>query len=179
MRSVGCGFGLGALIMPTLFGGSFSLAQDQRSYWLKNASENVVSCPAAKDGDIYKVANGSKQWLLVSGLISCEDKGAHYKYHIQFLNISINPARRDDIDRAEVKFDWIGLAVFRPATSGTTIEWLFDEVVPVEANLSRISNDKVAIGLLDFEVPKEAVQKASNMTFYLTAEGIPFVFGFL
>ena len=155
-----------------------AVAAQEKSYWLTNASTAVGSCPGKTDGESLRAANGGSQWVLITATITCRDMGDAYSFAIDYLSLQINPASRDRIDRDVLNFDWIALAAFQPKGPGTAINWLYDEALPIKGALEKNTREKIYFGNLVFpKIPKSDLEKATNFTFYLTSQGIPFVFG--
>lgn len=154
--------------------------QSSKSYWL-NYGTNVVGCEGVREGETLKagVTNRTAS-LLINGLVDCRDTGSAYRFRFAFLNVAINPTQRGSIKREELNFDWLGLAVYRPAARGDAeIEWLYDEALPIQGRLAATGERKLVFGNLEFVVDKAVMSRATNMTFYLTAEGILYQFRFL
>jgi hypothetical protein len=150
----------------------------EKSYWLSNSSSVVGSCPGKTEGESLRAANGSSQWILITATITCRDVGDGYTFAIDYLSLQINPASRERIERDVLNFDWIALALLQPKGSGSTVNWLYDEALPIKGSIEKTSRDKIYFGNLVFpKIPKSDVAKATNFTFYLTSQGIPFVFG--
>ena len=155
----------------------------RRAYWLtKPGTTNVAPCPGNSAGEPLKVgrdfvqekedASDDDRWLFVDGLVTCRDEGAHYAYSVEFLHVGVNPAEREALQREALAFDWIGLAAYRGATQDRAIEWLADEALPVAGSLRRDATRPITFGDLTFRVPKRAVEQATHLTFYITAEGL-------
>lgn len=154
-------------------------AAQAQSYWLANGWKKIIKCPGANDGQPVRIVNPSSNWITVYGVLVCQDSGPNYVYDVKFLKVEINKSRLIDIERDPLNFDWIGLAVYKPANGGRTIDWLYDEALPIEGQLTKDSDRQIIFGNLKFTVPKTVVDQASNFTFYFTTQGIPFIFGAL
>ncbi len=155
-------------------------AHAARSYWL-NSGQNVITCAGNSRGETLKAGVTSRTAsLLINGFILCKDEGDAYRYEVSFLNVAINPGQRGSLDREDYAFDWLGLALYKPAPEGEErIEWLFDEARPIAGRLQRSDTRKLVFGNLSFRVPKAAADRATNMTFYITAEGLLYNFRLL
>jgi hypothetical protein len=163
--------------LVTLAGAADSFAQS-RSYWLTNGSRTIGACPGRTNGEPLRAANGSSNWVLITAAITCRDVGDAYVFSVDYMSVQVNPGNRGNIDRDSINFDWLALAIYAPGGGGRTINWLYDEALPVDGALAKTSRDKIYFGKLNFpKVSKADIAKASNFTFYLTAEGVPFVFG--
>lgn len=147
-------------------------------YWITNGGRKVVKCPAP-DGSYVKLANADGKWVYIDGIATCKDTGAAYVIDIKFLKVSINEARSADISRDPINFNWLGLAIYRPAPGQQKIEWLYDEAKPIQGSLPNRPNQKIYFGNLQFVVPKTVADQATRFSFYLWAKGIPFVFSAL
>jgi hypothetical protein len=154
---------------------------NELSYWLRSDKGGLIvdTCSGDTQGRELRAANRDGKWILISGVIVCRDTGNTYSYEIKYLNVSINPARRDDISRAALDFDWLGMAVFRPKGQGESIEWLYDEALPIRGALSNASDGSVYFGNRTFSIAKDKMQKATHLLFYITAEGPVFEFELL
>jgi len=152
----------------------------EKSYWLTHGGTIVGSCEGSRDGEALKAANTDGGWFLITGVITCRDLGNKYAFEIDHLSVQINPKSRARINRDMSNFDWIGLAIYQPDGGGQKITWLYDEGLPLHGSLPKSSFEKIYFGRLKFpDVPKSDVNRASNFTFYMTAEGALFVFGLL
>lgn len=152
-----------------------------RSYWLENGSQVPAVCPGASDGRMLKVANGGSERFLITALVNCTDTGASYRLRFEFLSVRFNPDTSFySMNRPVVEFDWVGLAVYKPADPHEErIEWLYDEVRMIEGSLARNSSETVYFSDLEFDVPKDAADEATHFTFYLTWKGPLETFGVL
>ncbi|MER8937880.1 hypothetical protein NKH82_00010 [Mesorhizobium sp. M0915] len=151
----------------------------EKSYWLRNGATKIGSCAGNTDGKPLRVVNKDGQWVLLTGVIICKDVGSAYSYKLKFLRVQINPASRDRINRDNLNFDWLGLAVYGPDKAGRKINWMFDENRPLRGTLKKDSNANIYFGELEFQVAKATISKATNFTFYLTSEGVLYHFGLL
>lgn len=145
-------------------------------YWLQSGGTRIVKCDGRTDEAAVKLANRDGQWVYIDGVAACKDSGANYDLEIRFLRVTINSARSGDIARDPIKFDWIGLELYRQADGQQQIEWLFHQERPIQGSLPNLPDQKVVFGKLQFSIPKTAADRATRMTFYLTAQGIPFTF---
>jgi hypothetical protein len=148
-------FIIGALL-GTIFWAFDSYGQE-KSYWLRQGGANVGSCPGNSQGEPLKAANAGRQWLVISGVITCRDVGSAYVFEVSHLAVQINPTSRNAIPREVLNFDWIGLAVYRPQGSGETVKWLYDEALPIRGTLAKGDTKKIYFGNLKFNVPKDGV----------------------
>ena len=149
-----------------------------KSYWLTNSSSLIGSCPGKTNGDSLRAANGEGQWVLITASITCKDVGDGYTFLIDYMSVQINPSSRERIERDVLHFDWIALSIMSPKGTGETITWLYDEALPIKGELPKTSREKIYFGNLTFpKIPKTDLAKATNLTFYMTPQGIPFVFG--
>jgi hypothetical protein len=154
------------------------LLAQQKSYWLSNSNSLVGSCPGKSDGDSLRAANGEGQWVLITASITCRDVGDAYTFVIDYMSVQINPSSRERIEREVLNFDWIALSVMQPKGLGDTVNWLYDEALPIRGALEKASREKIYFGNLTFpKIAKSDLAKATNFTFYMTSQGIPFVFG--
>lgn len=147
-------------------------------YWIVHGNQKVVACEGAH-GSFVKLANADGQWIYIDGIATCRDTGQDYVYSIRFVRVGINNARLTDIVRDPLKFDWIGLAVYRDDSGAQRVNWLYDEARPIQGALPKNSKERISFGGMEFKVPKTVVSQATRFTFYLTAQGIPFTFGAL
>jgi hypothetical protein len=165
----------GTALLLLLFGPAQA---QQRSYWLTNASTLVASCPGKPDGEALRAANGNNAWVLITASVTCKDAGDGYVFSIDYMSVQVNPSNRSRVERDPMIFDWIALAIFQPKGSGETINWLYDHALPINGSLSKDSREKIYFGNLTFpKIAKADLDKAKNFTFYLTSQGVPFVFG--
>ncbi len=151
---------------------------EEQSYWLRNGATNIRICPGS-EGRPFKAANRNGQWIYLTGIIECSDIGDAYRYHVKYLQVRINPGSRARIERPTLVFDWLGLALYRPDDADDRIDWLFDDAFPVHGILHQDSDEAIYFGDIAFTVGKSATERATNFTFYLTSEGILYVFGLL
>ncbi len=150
----------------------------EKSYWLVNSGTVIGSCPGRAGGEPLRAANGGNQWVLITATVTCRDVGDGYTFSVDYMSVQINPSARARVERDVLNFDWVALAVFQPHGNGQTINWLYDEALPVKGQLEKTSREKIYFGNLTFpKVSKAEIAKASNFTFYMTAQGVPFVFG--
>ena len=141
-------------------------------YWLDRGKE-VVKCPGETAGDPNKLANAAGQWGDIQGLLNCVDDGTNYRYELQWLRYRHNPEALPRINRNQIKFDWIGLAVYRASPSAPGgIEWLYEDAFPVAGVLDKTDGSPRFFGNLKFSVPKQTVDRGTNFVFYLTAQGM-------
>ncbi|NEJ98823.1 hypothetical protein [Rhizobium ruizarguesonis] len=166
-----------------LFGVAFSAAipafSQEKPYWLRNGATKIGSCAGNTDGKPLRVVNKDGQWVLLTGVVICKDVGSAYSYKLKFLRVQINPASRDRINRDNLNFDWLGLAVYGPDKTGRKINWMFDENRSLRGTLKKDSSSTIYFGGLEFRVDKAVFSKATNFTFYLTSEGVLYQFGLL
>jgi hypothetical protein len=156
----------------------FVLAQSGQ-YWLDRGKNLVVKCPGATDGEAFKVANAARQWGDIHGVLMCVDAGANYRYELQYFKFQINPEMRDAINRQQLSFEWVGLSLYKPAASGGSIDWLYEESLPIQGVLKKTDTKALAFGNLRFVVPKNVVDHATNFLFYVTSEGVLHSFALL
>lgn len=148
-------------------------------YWMDQGGKTIAKCPGNASGVNVKMANRDGQWLYIEGLAICKDTGANYTYDIQHLKVTLNNARINDVVRDPLNFDWIGLAAYRDDRAQSRVQWLYDQAKPIQGTLPKQGNRILYFGNLQFVVPKAALDQSTRLTFYLTAEGIPFTFGAL
>jgi hypothetical protein len=161
------------LLMAFTSNGAVHAAWD---HWLQFGGTKIVKCDGRPDGAAVKLANRDGQWVYIDGIATCKDSGANYDLEIKFLRVTINSARSGDIARDPIKFDWIGVELYKQVDGQQKIEWLFHEEKPIQGSLPNLPDKKVVFGKLQFTIPKAAADRATRMTFYLTAQGIPFPF---
>ena len=154
------------------------VAHSEWDYWLQSGGTKIVKCDGRADGAAVKLANRDGQWVYIDGIAACKDSGANYDLEIKFIRVTINSARSGDIvrERDPIKFDWIGVELYRQVDGQQQIEWLFHQERPIQGSLPNLPDKKVVFGKLQFSIPKTAADRATRMTFYLTAQGIPFPF---
>jgi hypothetical protein len=145
-------------------------------YWLQFGGTKIIKCAGSADGIPVKLANRDGQWVYIDGIASCKDSGTSYAFEIRFLKVAINSARAGEIVRDPIKFDWIGLELYKQIDGQERIEWLFHDEKPIQGSLPNITDKKIVFGKLQFTIPKSAADRATRMTLYLTAQGIPFTF---
>lgn len=146
-----------------------SRAQETNAaYWL-DFGKTVAVCPGAKS-DVPTKVEGASWGILASGVVLCQDRGNAYVFTVDYLNVAIDPADRDLIKRDVVGFDWLGLALYRPA-SGREVTWLYDQAMPVKGELKRDATRHLVFGKLSYTVPKAEAGQATNMLFFLTFNG--------
>lgn len=145
-------------------------------YWLRYGKP-VIKC-ASKQADQSRVVNGSGAWIDIHGIVNCTDDGTNYVYEIEYIKCQISPEKRHEVPRQQIKFDWIGLAVYKPDSSGA-IEWLYDEVKPIDGTLQKTDTAPIAFGKIRFSVPKAIVERSENFAFYVTSQGILWHFSLL
>jgi hypothetical protein len=151
----------------------------EQSYWLTHGGRRVESCPNKANGESFRAANGGGEWLYITASIACKETNDSYSYVIDYMSVQVNPGARARIDRPVLNFDWVGLALYQPQNNGQAVYWLYDEALPLHGSLEKTSREKIYFGKLSFpKIPKGDVEKASNFTFYLTSEGVPYAFGF-
>ena len=141
------------------------------SYWLRQGGGVVGACAGNAQGEPLQIANKRPGWVLITGVVTCRDEGNNYSFELNFLRVEVNPGQRTSINRDQLDFDWIGLAVFRPQGNGAQVQWLYDEALPVEGTLEKSSQEKIYFGNLKFTVPKSAIGQATNFLFYMTSHG--------
>ena len=150
------------------------------SYWLEHGLKTKPLCPGDTAGRPLKIANEGGEKFLITAIAICTDTGDAYKLHFDFLSVRVNPTEAIRIDRPVIEFDWVGLAVYKPANaSGERIEWLYDEARMIEGSLSRDDGKPVHFGNFEFLVPKAAADAATHFTFYITWKGPLETFGVL
>lgn len=137
-------------------------------FWLTRG-KTVEAC-AGQSGEPFKV-QGTSWGVLVSGLLTCKDAGDVFSYHIEFLNVLIDPSERQKVTRDSMEFDWCGLALYGPAAGGEGIDWIYEKALPIRGVLRRDSTKKITFGNLTFTVPKSDVKRATNMVFFVTFHG--------
>lgn len=170
---------LGLVMVLSLIGGIGADAFAQSLLFLDRGTK-VVACPGASRDAPLKAGIRMGSDLLVTGLIMCREDGDAYRLRFDFLKVMVNPRQRPSIRRDKLTFDWLGLSLYRPSAGGDRlIEWLFDDAQPINGTLSRDGDGRLVFGDLEFLVPKSAIENATNMTFFLTAEGLLFPFPML
>lgn len=167
------------VIVTLCLSGSSVSAADEKSYWLTNGYSKTVACPGSRDGKPLRVVNKDGQWVLITGVVLCRDSGNTYSYEVRFLGVQVNPGARLRINRNQLAFDWIGLAIYQPAINDRKVKWLYDENRPLEGMLNRSGNETIYFGGMTFTVEKAAVNAATHFTFYMTSEGVLYTFGVL
>ncbi|KMO40878.1 hypothetical protein VQ02_06790 [Methylobacterium variabile] len=145
--------------------GPATAQETDRSYWLA-FGKPVQLCPRARRWIPAKLV-GEAWGVVASGVVLCRDRGRHYALTVEYLNLRIDPAERGRSGGDFARFDWLGLALFRPDRRGGT-EWLFDTARPVEGELRREGARRLAFGGIAFRVPKVRARLATNLLFYLT-----------
>lgn len=147
------------------------------SFWLEHGYTRLGVCPG-ETNHTFKSANIDSS-LLITALIDCTDIGDSYRIEFQFLKVQLNP--RFTVSRPEVfHFDWVGLAIYRPAdASQESIDWLYDDALPISGELPQGSTATLAFGNLSFTYPKTVVEEATHFTLYLTFRGRLEQFGLL
>jgi hypothetical protein len=154
-------------------------AHAEWNYWLKFGGTKIIKCAGdATEGSLIKLANPDGQWIYIDGIANCKESGSSYAIEIKFLKVSINSARSGDIaqDRDPIKFDWIGVELYRQMDGQERIEWLFHDEKPIQGSLPNLADKRIVFGKLQFMIPKSKADRATRMTFYLTAQNIPFRF---
>ena len=151
----------------------------EEAYWLRVGQRVVLTCPGNGDGEPIKTANTNREVILTTGVVICRDRGSHFEYELSFLAVEINPDYRSILTVDELKFDWLGLAVYNGVDGNETVNWLYDEALPVRGQLDKTRRERIYFGALKFEVPKRHLAKASHFVFYLTARGYAWNFGLL
>jgi hypothetical protein len=163
-------------IFIVFLGGTASAAWD---YWIIHGGNNIVKCEGNSSGGYVKLANRDNQWIYIEGVAVCKDTGDNYVLDIKFLRVTINSSRSADIDSAgrnPLVFDWLGLEVYRQMEGQQRIDWLYHDEKPIQGLLANQPDKVIYFGKLQFVLPKAVVNQATRFTFYLTAQGIPFVF---
>jgi hypothetical protein len=155
---------------------SAPFAQSSALFWL-NSGKPVFKC-ASQRGEPYRVVNGPGSWLDIHGVVNCTDDGTNYVYEIEYLKCQIAPEKRSEVPRQQFKFDWIGLAVYKPDGAGA-IEWLYDEAKPIDGTLQKTETGAIAFGKIRFSVPKAVVERSQNFSFYVTSQGVLWQFSLL
>jgi hypothetical protein len=158
---------------------SFAFGEASKSYWLNQGGTRIEACTGNNQGKPLKVANKDGAWILLTGEVICKDTGDSYSYEVTHLSVEINPSARSRIERNQLSFDWLGLAIFRPQGSGETINWLYDDSLPIRGTLKKMDTNRIYFGNLNFKVPKTAIEKATNCLFYVLSEGILYHFEFI
>lgn len=156
-----------------------SLPVEAESYWLEHGGRKIGKCQPGADGAPLQVASNASQWVLVTGVMTCKDLGDSYSFELNWLRVEINPARRDDINREKLHFDWMGLALYKPKAGGAAIQWIYDQAYPVQGTLAKDDDRKIYFGKISFRVPKADIAQATRFTLYLTSEGPLYNFGLL
>lgn len=163
------GWRIGGLVLAlALLLGPEARGDGDIAYWL-NFGKTPRLCPGSHGDSPFKV-EGASWGILASGVILCRDLGAAYAISVDYLNVAIDPVDRALIKRDVVGFDWLGLALYRPGTGGE-IDWLFDRSMPIKGELRRDASGRIVFGKINFEVPKQQADRATNMLFYLTFDG--------
>ncbi len=152
---------LGTGVLP----GPATAQETDRSYWLA-FGKPVQLCPRARRWVPAKLV-GEAWGVVASGVVLCRDRGRHYALTVEYLNLRIDPTGRGRSEEASARFDWLGLALFRPDRRGGT-DWLFDTAQPVEGELRRDGARRLVFGGIAFRVPKARARLATNLLFYLT-----------
>lgn len=148
------------------------------AYWLSRG-KHVVKCPGVSAPEPFKLANATDQWGDIYGVLRCSDEGSNYRFEIEYIKFQVNPARREAINRQQLKFDWIGLAIYRPDGSGQGVSWLYDEAKPIQGMLNKSDAKPIIFGNLAFVVPKLVLDRAENFVFYVTTQGVLHTFFWL
>lgn len=164
------------VLLLTAFGRDAQAAWD---YWLEYGGNKIAKCAGSANESYIKLSNPDGQWVYIDGVGTCTDTGSDYVLTIKFLRVSINSARSSDIVRNPINFDWIGVELYKQADGQQRIEWLYHEEKSIQGSLANAPDKKIFFGNLKFTVPKGATDRATRMTFYLTAQGIPFRFGLI
>ncbi|MGU3480146.1 hypothetical protein [Methylobacterium sp. D48H] len=170
-----------AVVFCVWFAGwqSSAIAADDEGYWLQQGGMKVKTCVGAREELALKVANGGNAWVLITGQVGCIDAGDVFRYRIKHLSVQINPSSRARIVREKLNFDWIGLALYRPRSGASGIEWLFDNSLPIDGSLEKSSDGIIYFGNVEFDVPKSASNQAARLLFYMTSEGVLYQFWML
>jgi hypothetical protein len=157
---------------------TIGVAHAEWDFWLKNGGTKIIKCAGNTEGIPVKLANPDGQWIYIDGIGSCKESGSSYIVEIKFLKVSVNSARSGDIirERDPMKFDWIGVELYRQLDGQERIEWLFHDEKPIQGSLPNLADKRIVFGKLQFSIPKSAADRATRMTFYLTAQNIPFRF---
>ena len=169
-----------ACLAAVLLVGIGGAARAEWDYWLKHGGTKIIKCSGdAAEGSLIKLANPDGQWIYIDGIANCKDAGSNYALEIKFLKVSVNSARSGDItpDRDPIRFDWIGVELYRQLDGQERIDWrLYHDEKPIQGSLPNLADKRIVFGKLQFSIPKSAADRATHMTFYLTAQGIPFRF---
>jgi hypothetical protein len=168
---------LAASLVSVIFPIASAFAEE--SYWLQKGGQKIGKCASSSDGVPLQIASNASQWILVTGVLTCKAVGLSYLFELNWLRVEINPARRDDIVRDALNFDWIGLAVYKPEHGGETIQWLYDEAFPIRGTLKKDDTKKIYFGRVTFVVSKADIATATRFTLYITSEGPLYNFGLL
>jgi hypothetical protein len=149
------------------------------SYWLDHGFKRIARCDGATQGQDMKSANGNSN-LMIQAIITCTDLGESYRLDFKYLTVKLNPAMPFSSAPDPLHFDWLGLAIYKPAdATEATIEWLYEEALPIDGELPLSSQKSIAFGNLSFTYPKTAVEEATRFTFFLTFRGRVEQFGLL
>jgi hypothetical protein len=156
---------------------SLSLPARAESFWLEHGYTKIATCPGGTDVPM-KSAN-IETWLLITAVLECTDLGDSYQLKIRILKVQRN--KRMQVSGPEVfHFDWVGLAIYRPEdASGETIDWLYDDAVPIEGEFNKDSEKILNFAGPTFVYSKEAAEKATHFTLYVTFRGRMEQFGLL
>jgi hypothetical protein len=138
-------------------------------YWLKYGKPPRL-CPGAHEATPLKI-EGAAWGVLASGVILCKDAGDAYSFTISYLNVAIDPDHHEMLKRDTLRFDWIGLALYKAEAKHDGIDWLFDQSRPLKGELQLTSSRRIVFGSITFDVPKREANRAANMLFYLTFHG--------
>src|ERR1700722_474459 len=162
----------GLLLLAASFGVCEPAEAQTGPYWLARGKEGI-KCPGETDGELKKLANGTGQWGDVQGILKCTDDGTNYRYELQWLKYRHNLEVVSQIDRSQIKFDWIGLAIYKagPASSGG-VEWLYEDASPIAGVLDKSDTTARFFSNIKFSVPKQIVDRGTNFTFYITTQGV-------
>jgi hypothetical protein len=149
------------------------------AYWIEHGFDQRIACAGARDdGQEFKIGNlqSSEGYLIINGIVLCRDEGSTYKLHVEFLNVGNDP-RSPYQGGGKLQFTWLGLSIYRAKTAGEdTIDWLFDQALPIDGTLPYGSEQVLPFGNLDFTVPKDVADEGKYFTFYITfgTQMIPF-----
>jgi hypothetical protein len=136
-----------------------------QGYWL-SFGKPARLCP--RDRELTPAKIVGEAWnILASGVVLCRDDGQNYTLSVEYLNVRVDPTGGGTLRPDTARFDWLGLALYRPDPQGAT-EWLFDAAHPLRGELSRDSAGRIVFGRITFRVPKDRAEQATNMLFYLT-----------
>ncbi len=156
-----------ALLLPRAAGAQAEV--EAPDFWLQFGRPAQL-CPGARQPVPVKVA-GASWGLVASGAALCQDQGDAYALSVDYLNVAIDNRNRSAMKRDAVRFDWIGLALYR-GRDGAGLDWLFDDARPVDATLRRDETGRIVFRGAAFRVRKQQADQATNLLFYLTFGGL-------